>query len=360
MRKIIIAITCAVGCLLTGCKSEPQMPGQGMPVIPVIAANPKVKDITVYLESVGTLQPAISMEIRPQVNGAIEKVLVKEGQTVTKGTSLFKIDSAFYIMKVREAEAQLAFDSAGFTAAQKKMDRFRGLAEKDLMSQTEWDELEAQVMKAQASIDLDQARLNAAKLDLAHCTLQSPIDGRIGKLDAHPGLLVSNGQVAPLATVAKLDPLIIEFTVTEKEYSKVDSWNIPVEMQPLCDSNDCKGAEITFLDNHFDAKTGLLLIRGKISNEDTSLRPGQSVRVRVPMSVVLNAKLIPQKAIRYNQQGPYVYVVNEDNTVSLRQLILGAEQGNEQIVMQGVDPEEKVIIDGHLRLSPGAKVEIKS
>jgi len=117
---------------------------------------------------------------------------------------------------------------------------------------------------------------------------------------------------------------------------------------------------ITFLDNHFDSKTGLLLIRGKVSNAEQTLRPGQSVRVRVPLAVVENAKLIPQKAIRYNQQGPYVYVVTEDNTVALRQLILGDEQGSDQIVLEGVDPIEQIIIDGHLRLSPGAKVELKS
>lgn len=334
--------------------------GQEVPAIPVIAAAPAIKDVTVYLESVGTLHPSVLLEVRPQVSGTIEKVLVKEGQTVRKGTPLFKIDPAFYEMKVSECEAVLAMDRAGFEAAQKKLERFRNLAQKDLMSQTEWDELEAHVAKSRASIDLDEARLNSAKLDLEHCTLRSPVDGRIGRLDAHPGLLVSGGQAAPLATVAKMDPLIVEFSVTEKEYSKIKSWDLPIEMQPLCSTGDCRAGTITFLDNHFDSKTGLLLLRGNVPNGEYLLRPGQSVRVRVPVSVAQDAKLIPQKAIRYNQQGPYVYVVQPDNTVALRQLILGDEQGTDQIIKEGVDAGELVIIDGHLRLSPGVKVEMKS
>lgn len=360
MRTKLILLSIAVSCVLAGCNSQPNATGHEMPSVPVIAATPVIKDITVYLESVGTLHPSVYMEIRPQVSGTIDKVFVKEGQTIQKGTPLFKIDAALYEMKVSEATAQLAMDRAGFEAARKKMNRYRGLAEKDFISETEWDELQAQVDRAKAAIELDEARLSASQIDLEHCTLRSPIDGRVGKLDANPGQLVSSAQATPLATISKMDPLVIEFTVTEKEYSKIDSWDLPIEMQPLCASGLCKGGTITFLDNHFDTKTGLLLIRGNVSNADGSLRPGQSVRARVPISVVLNAKLIPQKAIRYNQQGPYVYVVQPDSTVVLRQLILGDEQGVDQIVQEGVDPEELIIVDGHLRLSPGVKVEVKS
>lgn len=345
--------------MLAGCKSEP-MSGPQMPAVPVIAAVPTVKDITIYVESVGTLQPSVSLEIRPQVNGTIEKVWVDEGQRVQIGTPLVKIDPAFYQMKVDEAEAQLAIDKAGFEATRKKMDRFRGLAQKDLMSQTEWDELEAQVVKAKAMIALDEARLNAAQLDLEHCTLKSPVEGRVGTLDINPGMLVAGGQTTPLMTIAKMNPLCVEFSITEKEYSKIASWDEPIVMQPLCDSGMCKEGNITFLDNQFDAKTGQLLLHGTVSNPDYNLRPGQSVRVRIPLSVLPDAKLIPQKAIRYNQQGPYVFVILEDNTVALRQLILGDEQGNDQIVREGLDPTERIIIDGHLRLSPGIKVEVKT
>lgn len=351
--------------LLSGCRSDPQVDGQqGRPTIPVIAAAPIIKDVTLYIEAVGTLQASVSMDIKPQVNGTIEKVFVKEGQPVRRGTALFEIDASLYESKVKEAQAQLSMDRASFAVAQKKMERFRSLAEKDLIAQTEWDDLETQVEKAKASIELDEARLKAARLDLDHCTLCSPVDGRIGKLDVNPGLLVASGQATPLATIVKMDPLTIEFNITEKEYAKISAsengWQQQIELYSLCSSGLCRTGEVTFLDNTFDQKTGLLLIRGYVTNTDQQLRPGQTIRVKMPISVVKDAKLIPQKAIRYNQQGPYVYIVQDDNTVTIRQILLGEEQGSHQMVTQGIDSGERIIIDGHLRLSPGAKVDVKS
>lgn len=360
-KKSLIFLLGTISLLIVGCASKEETSAlPTKPPIPVVATEPTVKDVTVYLESIGILQPSVYMEIRPQTNGTLQEVLISEGQWVQHGTPLFKVDPKPYEIKVQEAEAQLAMDRASFNAAQKKLNRFKDLAKKDIIAQTEWDELESQVEKMQASMDLDEARLNSAKLDLRRCTLNSPVDGRIGKLDAHLGLLVSAGQATPLATISKMDPLIVEFTVTEKEFPKIPKDLLKMEIYSLCSSDSCIEGNVTFLDNHFDAKTGLLLIRGKIQNPDHSIRPGQSVRVRIPIAVASQAKLIPQKAIRYNQEGPYVYVIQEDMTVAVRQLTLGNEQEADQIVLEGLDPSERIILDGHLRLSPGSKVEINS
>jgi multidrug efflux system membrane fusion protein len=259
---------------------------------------------------------------------------------------------------LQEAEAQLAMDKASSQAAQKKYQRFKQLAQKDLVAQTEWDELESQLEITFANIELDEARVNAAKLELERCTICSPVEGRVGKLDVHPGLLVSPGQ-KPLATVVKMDPLIVEFTVTEKEYPKVPREKLEFEIQSLCSKEVCNKGVVTFMDNHFDSKTGLLLVRGKISNPEYAWRPGQSIRVRFPIGVNSDAKLIPQKSIRYNQSGPYVYAVQQDKTIAFRQVILGTETGSDVIVLEGLNPSEPIITDGHLRLSPGIKVEIK-
>jgi multidrug efflux system membrane fusion protein len=358
--KSLFVIAGAMALLLTSCASQQDTLPPQAAAIPVIATSPEVKDITVYMDSIGTLQPSVYMEIRPQTSGALTEVLVAEGQLVQRGTPLFVIDPKPYAIKVQEMEALLAIEHANLRAVNKKLERFRDLAQKDLIAETEWDELEAQHEKCQATIELNQARLETAKLDLEHCTLRSPIDGRIGKLDAHPGHLVASGQAAPLVTISKMDPLIIEFTVTEKEFQKLPRETLQVQMHSLCAKDSCQEGTVTFLDNQFDTKTGLLLIRGEAKNADGLLRPGQSVKVQVPVSVTPGAKLIPQKAIRYNQDGPYVYVVNDDMTVANRQIILGIEQGDSQIVLQGLDPTERIILDGHLRLSPGLKVEIKS
>lgn len=345
---------------LSGCSSNEQPINKEVSPIPVIVTTPAIKNITLYLESIGTLQASVLIEIKPQTNGILEKVMITEGQTVKPGDPLFKIDSKSYEIKVLEAEAQLAMDQASWKAVQKKMTRYKGLAEKDLIAQTEWDELKAQLKKAQATIDLDSARLDFARLELEHCQLNSPLEGRVGKLDAYEGTLVANSQTVALATISKLDPLLVEFTVTEKEFPLLPEDVILISIQPLCaESKDCYVGEVTFLDNHFDTKTGLLLIRGTVQNPDWVLRPGQSVRVQIPISVAEKALVIPQKAIRYNQKGPFVYTVNDDQTVSVKQLSLGKEHGTDQIILEGLNANEQIVLEGHLRLSPGLKVEVK-
>lgn len=348
------------GLLLTACESKQEVSQKEAPPVPVLAAKAVIKDVPIYIESIGTLRPSVFMEIRPQVNGSLTEVLVSEGDWVENGTPLFKINSDPYVNKVQEAEAQLAMDRIAFQASQKKRDRFRTLAQKDLIAQVEWEEYETEAAKAQAAIELSKARLDAARIDLEHCQLVCPIEGRVGKLDAHPGLLVSTSQTSPLATISKMDPLIVEFSLTEKEFPKLKSGKMDIEIQSLCTSEICKNGMITFLDNNYDTTTGQLLVRGKVENREYLLRPGQNVRVRVPISLTSNATLIPQKAVKYNQKGPYIYVVQADNTVGLRQLILGEEQGNDVIVLEGLDAAEPIVTDGHMRLSPGLKVEIKS
>jgi multidrug efflux system membrane fusion protein len=360
MRKnSIISLAIIVSFLLVGCETQKEASSIETPAVPVIATSPMIKEMTLYLESIGTMQPLVLMEVRPQIEGTLIEVLTSEGQWVVPGSPLFKIDPRPYLIKVQEAEAQLSIDQANLQVAHKKLNRFKPLAQKDLIAKTEWDDLEAEVERCQATLALDEARLDSAKLDLEHCSIQSPIAGRVGKLEAHPGFLVARGQEAPLATISQMNPLIVEFTVTEKEFPKISQETQKIEIKAICSSDPCKNGAVTFLDNHFDETTGLLLVRGKVLNEEYTLRPGQTVQVRIPVGSTKKAMLIPQKAIRYNQEGPYAYVVQSDMTVALRQLILGDEQESDQVVLQGLDPSDQLIVDGHLRLSPGLKVDVK-
>lgn len=338
--------------LLCSCKSKPTASKEQKP-IPVHAAFPVIQDVTLYLEALGTLQAPLSVEIRPQIDGTLAEILVQEGEWIVEGAPLFKIDPLLYEIRHKEAAAQLAIDKADLEAAQKKLARFQSLAEKDLVAKVEWDELKARTAKAEATFLLDQARLDAAQLNLSNCTLKAPFAGRIGKLDASPGQLV--GKESRLTSIAMLDPLRLEFSVTEKDFPQIHIKEI--ELQPLCNATSCS-AKITFLDHQVDPHTGLLLLHAKVSNADHKLLPGQSVRVRIPISIHEKALLIPQKAVRYNQQGPYVLAVLPDSTIATRQLILGEEHGSSLIIKEGLDPSERVILEGHLRLSPGTKVEI--
>lgn len=155
-----------------------------------------------------------------------------------------------------------------------------------------------------------------------------------------------------------MDPLVVEFTLTENEFRTLPKEMGEIELQSLC-SHEClaKGT-VTFVDNQFDQKSGLLIIRGKVENPRLAMRPGQSVRVKVPVAMKANAKLIPTKAVKYNEQGTFVYVLDADNTVGFRQVHLGSSLGSDVIVLEGIDAAALVITEGHLRLYPGIKVEV--
>ncbi len=354
---IFTGIACV---LLAGCETgQNGLQRAEPPAIPVVAATPSVQDITVYLESIGTLLAAASVEIRPQASGMIKEVFVDEGQWVEKGTPLFEIDEMPYLTKVQEAEAQLKSDEADLTVVQKKLTRLRSLVDKDYISKAEWEGLEAQEEKANASLQLNKARLTYANIDLAHCTVRSPLKGRIGAINALAGEIVAAGQAEALTTVTNIDPLIVEFALTEKEFSLVPKDQLTMEVQATCSKEPCKTGSITFLDNEFDPKTGLLLVHGVLANPDYDLRPGQTVHVKMPVALQTDVLLIPQKAIRYSQQGPFVYVVKPDMSVTVRQVKLGAERGLDQIILEGLESSEQIILDGHLRLSEGTKVELK-
>jgi multidrug efflux system membrane fusion protein len=358
MRKSIGGLL-AFCILLTSCEPAPSVKKE-IPAVPVIAVKPDIKDISLYVESVGLLEPSFFVEIRPQISGIIDKILVKEGANVKAGMPLIHIDAQAFEIKVNEAKAQLEMDQAAFEVTKKTWDRFYSLAQKDLVAQTEWDEMDGQLAKAKAVLAVDRARLDAAMLDYERCTLRAPADGRVGRLMIHPGTLVSREQSVALATLSKNDPLIVNFTITEKEFEKLSKEkSLIFEAEGLCNKKCRISGEITFFDTSFDLNSGLLSVRGELKNENNSFFIGQSVKVRVPIATLSKVLVIPQKAIKYSQEGPYIYVVSKENKVELRQLILGEEEGEDVVVSEGMTSEEQIIISGHGRLSPGLKVEMQ-
>lgn len=340
-------------------KTERAPTQQAMTAIPVLVVTPVTQDIPLHIEAVGVLQASVYLELRPQVSGTISEILVDEGQWIEAHTPLIKIDHTPYLIRVKEAEAQLAMDRIGLDGARKKLNRYRALAQKDLVAQIEWDELEAQVDRAEATLLADEAKLQSAALELQRCTVSTPAAGRVGRLDVSVGQLVSNGQTTPLAVVSTIDPLLVEFQITEKDLPKIAKQNCAVSVQAICDPNLEAAGCVTFFDSQFNPTTGLLMVRGSVSNKDTKLRPGQSVRIRIPVGTAANAMLVPQKAVKYSQEGPYLLIVQADETVGQRQVQLGAIHGDAVVVLEGIASTDLVITDGHLRALPGLKVEVK-
>lgn len=348
--------------MLSACSSQQDPSAFKLPIIPVHTAEVKLQDVPFYFQSPGMLRPALSVEIKPQTSGMLQTVHFTEGQFIKKGTLLFTIDPQSYVIRLHESEAQLAQNKVALDNARKKLDRYSSLAKKDLIPQQEWDEMHSLIAKHEAQIQGDEAKVAAARLDLQRCEITAPMTGRIGKLAVHPGNLIAAGQSVPLTTMANVEVLTVEFTITEREYHQLSPehrrGNYPIEIVSLCHPSETAKGSLTFLDNSFDPQTGLLLLQGKMVNTSHKFLPGQHVQVRIPIQIARDAIVVPQKAVKFNQHGPYVFVVSEEKTVDIRPIKIGDEIEDEVIVTEGLVPTEIVVTDGHLRLSPGLGVEI--
>jgi RND family efflux transporter MFP subunit len=352
MKKNIVLL---ILFLLGGCSSKKEEVSQEKKGIPVTVVHPCLKDVSFYVESIGVLRPKVYAEIFSEIDGHITEICVKEGQYVTKGTPLFSIDEKLHEIHVQEALAELGMEKAQFQALEKKSIRYNSLVKKDLIAKTEWEEIESQLERAKNSVALHEAKVRKAKIELDWCTITSPIDGRIGKIDTSIGLCVRSKETL-LTSITQVQSLVVECSITEKEYFQIAHKTASMEVSPLSYPEIIKNGTITFLDTSFSENQGALFVKGVIVNEDDSLISGQVVRVRIPFKTEKGVILIPGRSIRYNQQGPYVYTLQPDMTVEACQLVLGAEQGDDRIVLKGLSVETSVIVDGHARVSAGSKV----
>jgi len=350
---IILGIICAA------CSTAPEIKKSKTKAVPVFVASVEKQEIPLFIEAIGTLSPIISIDIRPQVSGKLQAIHFKEGQRVERYQPLFSIDARSYQIKLQEAEALLKQNRAIYEASKKKLDRYESLAKKDLIPQLEWDELMSLVAVNEAQISAGEARVQSAQLDLDHCQICSPIKGRIGKasIDADNLVLAST---TPLVNVLFTDQLNVKFNLSESDYLQLakDEKVYQIKVISLVNSALSAQGEVYFIDHNFHSESGLLHLEGRIPNESLEFLPGQSVKVLISLSTIPDAKVIPQKSVRMNQSGAYVYLINE-NKAEVRQITTGEEIEDKVMVVEGLEFGDKVVTDGHLRLSPGTEVEIK-
>lgn len=349
MKKLL-----TLGLLLAGCSKDSPSSSYEMPPVPVKTASVEVRDVPIFFESIGTIQPIQTAEVRPQVSGQITAVHFTEGSWVEEGTPLYSIDTSHYAIKVKEAEALLAQNIAHLKNAEKKLERCKSLTSKDIIAEVEWDEMETQILLYSALVQAGESHLAAAKLDLENCQIYAPIAGRTGKTQLHVGSIAGG---TPLVNILKTDLLYAEFSITEQELSKLPSSSPDVEVYAAGGDELMATGKVTFLDPSIDKRSGMIDVRALLQPSHKPVYPGQSVRVHIFTGKKEGAQLIPLRAIKTNQAGPYVFSVNEDNTVETRSVKLGAEQSGFIVVEEGLEGATKVVTEGHLRLFPGSKIE---
>jgi len=353
MKKLVIVL----GMIAAGCSKNPAppAPGQSAPLVPVHTAHSVVRDVPLFFETIGTVQPHQAVEVKSRIHGTITGVHFTEGQWVEKGDLLYTIEEDSYAIKVQEMQAHLLQDQTHLKNAQKKLKRYKSLSNQDLIAQVEWDEIETQVSLHKAMVKADQARLAAAELDLEHCQILAPISGYAGKTALQEG---NRTDGSPLLTLSHPEPFHVDFSITEKELQKLSSSSLGVEVYPLGGEECLATGSVTFLDNRLDPASGLLAARAVLSSPSKPLWTGQSIRIHLFFGEKKNALLIPLKAIRTNQNGPYVFSVKEnDNTVEMITVALGPEEKDWVVVEEGLKEASKIVTEGHNRLFPGSKIE---
>ena len=321
------------------------------------------KNIPLQLKVIGNVEPFNAVSVKALVGGEIAGVFFKEGQEVKKDALLFKIDPRPYESTLKQAEASLARDVAQAKNAEEQAKRYAILVQKDYVSKDQYDQLRANADALQALVEADKANVENNRLQLSYCTIRSPINGRAGSVLVNTGNIIKANDIV-LTTVNQMVPIYVTFSIPEQNLADIKKYTGLGELKvaaiiPGDEKRPAQG-DLTFIDNTVDKSTGTIKLKGTFANADRRLWPGQFVDVILTLTTERNRVVVPSQAVQTGQQGQYVYVVKEDLSTELRVVAVERTFDNLAVISKGVAQGEKVVTDGQLRLTPGAKVEIKN
>jgi RND family efflux transporter MFP subunit len=361
-----IGIITALVLASTACKK----PNTYVPPPPpqVTISHPTVGPVTPYLEFTGNIQSMKTVELVARVEGYLEKVLFHEGDIVKEGQLMFQLQQDTYEAKLQQAQAQLLADKAKLLHAETEFERYSGLFQQNAAPQTSVDQYRYERDATKAAIMADEANITLAKLNLSYTRVTAPFTGRAGRRLKDPGNLVGAGEKTVLAEINQLDPIYAYFTISEQDFLRVRSEHendgrekgrvpeIPIYVGLANEEGYPHKGALDFAGIRLDSTTGTLLLRATFRNSDYKIFPGAFARVKAPIDNPAAALLLPEDAISFDQQGPYVLLVDGDNIVQRRSIATGTRSGKQIAVTEGVTANDWVIVNGLLSAIPGKQV----
>jgi multidrug efflux system membrane fusion protein len=332
--------------------------------VPVTVGTAARQDVPVEVRAIGHIDPYSTVAVKSRVAGEILKVGFKDGQDVRKGDLLFQIDPRPYEATLAQARAQLERDRAMAQWNQDEVKRYADLVQKDYVTKEQYDSTRSNAAAAVATVKADEAAVENARLQLSYCSVTAPISARAGSVLVYPGNQVKGNDDKPLVVLNQIQPVYASFAVPEASLALIRQHARPgerlkVTAVPSGSTGTGPAGDLTFLDNAVDPTTGTILLKATFANQDEALWPGEYVDVVLTLAVEPGAIVVPTQAVQTGQSGQYVYVVKQDLTVESRKIVVDRTHGSLTIVANGLAPGERVVTDGQLRLSPGARVEIK-
>ena len=362
----VLAVAMATVC---GCsKEEPPAPP---PPAEVVAVTVTPQTVPVTVPFVAQAESSHQVEIVARVNGFLEKILYKEGEVVKAGQVLFLMDQKPFRAQVSAAQGEVANREAQLWTAKSNLDRIKPLAEQDAASKSDLDNAIGAVQSAEAAVFEAKARLEKAELDLGYATIKSPVSGVSGQALMREGAyLAPIGSSSLLTYVAKLDPIWINFSVSQNQMASTqqeaaegrlilptdNAYEVEIDLSD--GSHYPHVGRLSFADPSFRQDTGTFLVRAELPNPQGALRPGMFVKAYVKGAVRPNALVVPQKAVQQTANGHVVYVVGEGEKAELRPVVVGEWVDSDWVINQGLKAGDRVIVEGFQRLAPGAPLKV--
>jgi membrane fusion protein, multidrug efflux system len=365
-----LAFLAAAVLAAAGCAKKDARAGAVKETIPVTVGTAARQDVPLEVRAIGHVEPYSMVALKARVGGEITSVGFKDGQNVRKGDVLFQIDPRPYQATLAQARAQLERDRAIAKNFEEDSKRYADLVQKDYVTKEQYEGTRSSATAALATAKADEAAVENARLQLSYCTVTAPISARAGSVLVYPGNQVKGNDDKPLVVLNQIKPVYVTFSVPESSLAAIRQHARPGEKLKVTaaaasgsgspgTASAAQTGELTFLDNAVDMTTGTIVLKATFGNENEVLWPGEYVDVLLTLATESGAVVVPTQAVQTGQSGQYVYVVKNDMTVESRPVKVSRTHGTLAVVSSGVQPGERVVTDGQLRLAPGSKVEIK-
>ncbi|MGH8765454.1 MAG: efflux RND transporter periplasmic adaptor subunit, partial [Burkholderiales bacterium] len=324
-----LAVVLATGALVayfsadSRAREKPAVKGAG--AVPVSVATAVLHTVPVQIQSIGNVEPLSSVAVKARVDGQIESVKFKEGQEVRKGEVLFRLDARPFDAALKQAEANVLRDAAARDQARSQARRYKELLEKNFVSKEAYAQFATNAQTAEAVAKASQAALESARVNLAYCTIASPIDGFVGKALLQVGNMVKANDTISLLVINQVRPIYVSFSVPEQKLAEIRSRFSTAPLVVTVSTPDNRhvtlaSGRLAFIDNAVDTSTGTIKLRASFENRDLALWPGQFVTTTLKLYDQKDAVVVPAAALQTGPQGEYVFVVKPDSTAEVRKV----------------------------------------
>ncbi|WBY02842.1 efflux RND transporter periplasmic adaptor subunit [Ramlibacter tataouinensis] len=360
LAALLVIVIAAARGLPDGSKAQVSPAPAAVPVTTAVATR---RPVPVVARGIGTVTPLNAVLVRARIDGQLDRVLFREGQEVTAGDVLARIDPRALQAQLAQSEAQQGRDEAQLANALLDLKRYATLVQQDSIARQQLDTQGALVGQLRATVKLDQALVDNARVQLDYATIRAPVGGRTGKRLVDPGNIVHAADATGIVTINQIDPISVLFTLPEGRLQPVLRAQAAAPGRPLAvqasgrtDPAVLATGTLTLVNNQIDAGTGTFQLRAVFPNAAGALWPGQFVNVRLVLSEVADGLTIPDAAVQRGPDGLFTYVVRPDGSVAPQPIVVDQSEAGRSLVTRGLAGGEHVVVDGQYKLRPGVKV----